>query len=108
MAVIVKCDPASLSPGESLNATVAFYGGIRPHLHEPAFVWFSETAGGGGLAWRGQINSLSANDTKQVSLSVDLRRPLRDLSEKRTWNHTEINRKTQFWAVFPGSFIGMP
>ena len=68
MAVIVKCPPVDLSTAQQFMAFSKPYGGVEPVAGDVAYVWFSESKGGNGLARRGRI--VAVGDEKPLPLLI--------------------------------------
>jgi hypothetical protein len=90
VAVIVKCDPPR-SQGETVEVEARRRKDTTLVVGQRAFVWISETNGGEGLAFCGEIRSVQSVSTGKTRLTVfpDARKrttPLRtiDLSPHRT------------------------
>ena len=69
MAVIVKCDPFQVSLGQVATLTVPRYASAQPRAGDDVFLWFSETGGGQGLAYLGEVSSVRS-EGKAVEMSV--------------------------------------
>lgn len=59
MPYVIKTDPFNASPGDAVTiAEKPMYGGSEIRPGDEAFIWFSETRGGNGLAWQAHVVAL--------------------------------------------------
>jgi len=90
MSVIVKCDPPSISPTETVSVGVPVFGDMRPAPNEAAFVWTSERHGGRGLQWRGVIESVQlARGSAELTIRILDREPVRPLTNEMLAPHRD-------------------
>lgn len=79
MAIVIKCDPINLHVGGRALLSAPLYKGAQPRTGDAVFIWFSETAGGIGLAAHGVI--AAASDDGDIALTVHQTSPLRALDK---------------------------
>ena len=73
MWFIVKTNPLPLREDSALVMTLpTFYGGEMIAQGDSFYLWFSETAGGGGLAGRGLVLSVACEGRRRtVTLHIE-------------------------------------
>ena len=73
MPYVIKTAPFSAAAGSSATLEeLALYGGGQIATGDEVFIWFSETQGGGGLAWRATVTRRIAASNRKVSVVVGL------------------------------------
>ena len=81
MAFIIKCDPFPLQAGQRCLVTVRRYERAAPEHGDELFLWFSETAGGTGLAGRGRVHAVGDEDPADIAIVVEATAPARALNK---------------------------
>lgn len=89
MAFIIKCDPFPLQAGQPGLVSVKRYGGAALQQGDQVFLWFSETAGGLGLAGHGIVHAVSDDDPADIAFLVDATEPARALSKSHLAPHRD-------------------
>lgn len=73
MPYIIKTNPFDAEPDRTVTVIERpFYGGRNIRVGDDIFVWFSETAGGSGLAWQAHTVSVDAAEAGKVSVTMRL------------------------------------
>lgn len=74
MPYIVKTAPLRAEPGDTVSVTERpFYGGREIRPGDEVFLWFSETQGGSGLAWRGRAGTVAPHrDGRRAEIAIRL------------------------------------
>lgn len=72
MSFVIKTSPFSVSPPIIVEEP-AMYGGDQIQRASEVFVWFSETNGGAGLAWRACVETVERASGNRLRLGI---RPL--------------------------------
>lgn len=80
MAIVIKCDPITLHVGGRTLLSAPLYKGAQPRAGDAVFIWFSETAGGPGLAAHGVIDA--ASDDGDIAMTIHQTSPLRALDKR--------------------------
>jgi len=75
MAFIIKCDPAPIIAGARVILRAPAYEGADPAAGEAVFLWFSESAGGAGLAGHGVVQAVSHDDPIDVAVLIEATEP---------------------------------
>lgn len=70
MAIIVKCNPPGATEDGVCTVEERVFYGARPEPGQTVYIWESETAGGHGLAMRGQIEDVHRLAGRQVQLRI--------------------------------------
>lgn len=71
MALIIKCPPTSVDLDGQCLVTARLHPGSAPTAGAAAFLWFSETKGGDGLAHRGRVMACSDGNPVTLALQLD-------------------------------------
>lgn len=89
MAFIIKCDPFPLRAGQPGLVSVKRYEGAALEQGDQVFLWFSETAGGLGLAGHGVVHAVSDEDPADIAFLVEATEPGRPLSKANLAPHRD-------------------
>ncbi|WP_406851792.1 hypothetical protein WEU32_10055 [Brevundimonas sp. BH3] len=80
MAIVIICDPITLHVGGRSLLSAPLYKGAQPRAGDAVFIWFSETAGGIGLAAHGIVEA--ASDDGDIALTIHQTSPLRAFDKR--------------------------
>lgn len=75
MEFIIKCNPVPVILGGRIVVGAPIFEGARPAAGDSIFLWFSESAGGTGLAGRGVVQAVSNDDPIDVAILVEATAP---------------------------------
>lgn len=70
MAFILKCDPVSVQTGRRIILETIRFRDAKPTRDDLVYVWFSETAGGAGLAAICTVEAVSDDDPIDLAMQV--------------------------------------
>ena len=70
MTCLIKCPPLELSDDGTLNVTVRRFRRPDVQVGDAAYVWFSETQGGSGLAFRGLVEAVTPGPWYDVTVGA--------------------------------------
>lgn len=109
MAHVIKTDPMQAMPGDALQISEKpMYDGDRIRPGDEVFIWFSEKAGGEGLAWQGHVASIVNVHSQEIAATVrltnyatarlgkDILEPLRNVRDGRPLS--ELAQKLYYHA----------
>jgi hypothetical protein len=82
MAFIIKCNPVPLSVGGRIVLEAPIYEDADPAAGDAIFIWFSESAGGTGLAGRGVVQAVSHDDPIDVAILVEATSPITPMQNR--------------------------
>jgi|GEM_PF-631881 len=91
MAFIIKCDPFPLRAGQPGLVSVKRYESAAPEQGDEVFLWFSETAGGMGLAGRGLVHAVSDDNPADIAIMVEATAPARVLNKGQLAAHRDTD-----------------
>ena len=89
MAFIIKCDPIPLRTGQPGLVSVKRYEGAALEQGDQVFLWFSETAGGRGLAGYGVVHAVGDEDPADIAFVIEAAEPARALSKAHLAPHRD-------------------
>jgi hypothetical protein len=99
MDLIIKCPRPELDDERQCVIAVRRYRNTKPEAGDRAFLWFSETTGGEGLAGLATILGVSDANPVAMALKVSLARPTRALPIATVSPHRDDGPTTALGAL---------
>lgn len=81
MSLIAKTGPVKLDSARRCFLKLPLYGEVEPLVGEPIFIWISETKGGDGLTYRGEVEALGDGSPLPLVVRVFGEQPSRPLTK---------------------------
>lgn len=81
MSLIAKTGPVKLDSARRCFLKLPLYGEVEPLVGEPIFIWISETKGGEGLTYRGEVEALGDGSPLPLVVRVFSEQPSRPLTK---------------------------
>ncbi len=98
MAFIIKCDPFPLHRSGRVLLSAKRYKAAAPSEGDALFLWFSEAAGGAGLAGHGVVQAVGDSDPIDIAVLIEATAPPRPLNK----SHVAPYRDTDVGGAIAG------